>query len=334
MRFYQQSQHGDAPADGGGATSKGYSIASNQAMGRGVSTDALLLSKRLTSDTSPPAANDSTSTSWRVPYKPLVYFVIAFSIACSAIALILLHRYKKERVFRAASRTFMNIIIGGSFSIWASLILVTAFPVPSAMTCYAIYITRYAGFATVFGALTVKTWRVVQFSKVNISMLSRMSDHNLLRGLFYFIALWFVAVMVPLVLPNAHTRPLVVFKTDVETLETFPFCDVGSLETYWGTLEAISLLAGLFVTIQCRNIPTSYNEGFWMSSATYNWAMSWISSRIGRMLIDSTQSPSLRLFLLVGEWVGSVLPAILMLFVPKVVMVFRVRICKTPTPGG
>ncbi|KAL2912401.1 G-protein coupled receptor activity protein [Polyrhizophydium stewartii] len=238
------------------------------------SPDVVNLASRATESGTAATGGQEASVLAYVPFHTLAIVAVVTGFVLSIAAWAVFQRFRGERVFRAASRTYMSIIVIGTILIWAGLMLSTTLPWESRGTCAMSYLLQYTGFAVVFGALVAKIWRVVQFSKGDGAPLPRMSDHALLRGVLAFVGLWIVAVGVPLAYSarmdgsdSAEPRVsvLVVTAQDALSGEQFLACQAGeSFANFWAGLQGISIGCGMIVAVQCRNLPSAYNEIRWV----------------------------------------------------------------------
>ncbi|KAH6581459.1 hypothetical protein BASA61_009040 [Batrachochytrium salamandrivorans] len=298
------------------------------------------LSSRADQPTLSPADQDGWSSStaaFEVSYKGATMAVAMIGLLCSLISAGLLVYFKKERVFRAASRTYMRIIVWGSFLAWANILLTSFPPWGSVYICYGIYLTQYSAFSIVFGGLMVKTLRIVQFSKINSKSLPVLNDYILLRGLTVFVILWLVAVASPMAWQNDIYPARLIVQVDPSTMDEYITCEAESIKIIWDGMQFLSFLSGVFITLQCRGMTSAYNEGAYIAAALYNWIFTWVVSHIVKNIWKPTLSPGLHVLFDAFETFGCVSTVIVLLFFPKVIEIIKgdpVKLPQSESCGG
>ncbi|KAL5037767.1 hypothetical protein BDV3_007155 [Batrachochytrium dendrobatidis] len=270
----------------------------------------------------------------QLPFKSMAIAVSVIGALFSLICSILLNRFKKERVFRAASRTFMSILVWGTLLMWIGMFLKGLSSSATVFTCYGIYFTQYIGFSIVFGTLVVKSLRIVQFSKSSENRLPRLNDYVLLRSLWGYIAAWAVLIVAAIMWQNS-IRPIGLnIKVDSNSQLEYATCQAKSAEIIWDGFQALSIALGVFVSLQCRGMPSAYNEGTYISLTIYNWALTWTIGKLIRKLWKPSLDPGLELFLEIIESFGCVSTVLLMLFAPKVMLMLQGDKPKLPHHNG
>ncbi|KAH9254916.1 hypothetical protein BASA81_007166 [Batrachochytrium salamandrivorans] len=302
------------------------------------------LSSRADQPTLSPADQDSWSSStaaFEVSYKGATMAVAMIGLLCSLISAGLLVYFKKERVFRAASRTYMRIM---------GNILLTSFPPwGSVYICYGIYLTQYSAFSIVFGGLMVKTLRIVQFSKINSKSLPVLNDYILLRGLTVFVILWLVAVASPMAWQSDIYPARLIVQVDPSTMDEYITCEAESIKIIWDGMQFLSFLSGVFynstmIKKKKKNkkstkgkIQSAYNEGAYIAAALYNWIFTWVVSHIVKNIWKPTLSPGLHVLFDAFETFGCVSTVIVLLFFPKVIEIIKgdpVKLPQSESCGG
>ncbi|KAJ3167802.1 hypothetical protein HK101_011710 [Irineochytrium annulatum] len=214
----------------------------------------------------------------------LRYAICAVVGCCSLLTILLLGYmivYRAQKIFLASSPRFLSLIVLGSNVSFVSIWLFSVFPMNnSSCTTYAWL--KYMGFAIVFGALLLKTYRIsIIFSakKGKSKNIRNLNDSVLFAFFFVFIALWAALLVVWTSLPAQ--RPYLLTDTvanvakngTIVSFSTTPHCNFGNYNYICLAAVLITLLVGVTLTYSVRNTPSAFNESKWIAIALYNWVV-------------------------------------------------------------
>ena len=153
----------------------------------------------------------------------------------------------------------------------------------------------------------------------------RVSDHDLLKYLQYYILSWVVFVIVPFLIPYVADSVMIVYPAAGDEVNTIIHRVFGTSQAnaFWETYEFISIVLGVLITFQCRAVPTAYNEGPMVSGAIYNWLFNWAVTKILVLYFTEDNTLDRKIFILAQETVGSYLFALSALFLQKLFILVR-----------
>merc|ERR1719458_950064 len=96
--------------------------------------------------------------------------------------MILVYTYRKLKVFRLGSPTFLCITLMGCAIMYLEMVAI--FPYLEIYSCIATKWTRHMGFLLTYSSLLLKTWRVNLTFRVKSAHKLKLTDNQLLQWLF------------------------------------------------------------------------------------------------------------------------------------------------------
>lgn len=249
--------------------------------------------------------------------RNIEFLVAAFCSIISFIAYFITYLKQDERVFRAASRTFLFIMFLGAQLSWISLALNASLDFyPDLDMCFAIFTTEMIGFAIVFGCLIMKSLRLVQFLKSQ-HKLPKYTDYFLLKLLFGFISFIACICAVAYILPLVEPPSFVVYtQYTIQDDNFMRKCSMGSLAQIKIIVQVVCGLVGMVICYSTSDIPAPFEEGVWITRAVYNYVGA-IIGFVVYTVISPDPSLSVRILGQSGNVIGAQLIAILLMLVPK-----------------
>ncbi|KAJ3308941.1 hypothetical protein HDU76_003770 [Blyttiomyces sp. JEL0837] len=259
-----------------------WSVDTNQVNFFGDSSSLLFLGNK----TSPPPPRQvpvlqfSTKFAVRYAFDGIVGICSLFTLGLLGYMFI----HKDMKIFKASSPRFLTVIILGANISYVSVWLFSQYPMQDA-SCVLFGWLKYMGFATVFGSLLLKTYRIsIIFSnkktkKKTMNVAKHLNDTVLFVVLIVFLGLWAVLLVIWTVIPTQRPRLLVesvasVAKngTIISFMET-PYCEFGSYNYVCLAAMVITLGFGVMLTYSVRDTPSAFNESKWIALALYNWVV-------------------------------------------------------------
>jgi len=231
---------------------------------------------------------------------------------------------REKQVFKAGTPVFMEMMLLGGM---LGLCSIFAYADESDAGCRAFPFTLGLGYVLMFGALYLKTWRLmVIFRQQRMKMfkitLTEMCSYLALLMLveFGFNAAWVGANPPELRTVQGSPPPL-----------TYQECG-GTNFNIWQissfAYKGLFLFYGIFLAFMTRNLPTGYNESTWIGMSIYNMFFSVIVV-LPVVYGGKTQDNQTAVFVIVCVaiiWV--VLATCLALVVPKILLTLH------PPAGG
>ena len=219
------------------------------------------------------AAETEGKTYGAIDFKTIndtILVATAIGIFMSLASAMIFYKFRNERVFRASGRTFMYILLGGSFFTLASMGLVPTLElIPTPTMCFSIFSLETTGFVIVFGCLTVKIMRVLQFLKEK-SGYPRYNDFQLLKVLLGYITFWLICLIflsfVPMATPvylSMYSQNTAEIHDGMPVKQYFYQCHMGSMETFKLWFEGISIVGAFCCIFYTRRIVAPFYESMW-----------------------------------------------------------------------
>ena len=193
--------------------------------------------------------------------------VISMSWAAVSIALMgAVYKYRRLKVFKVASPTFLCVTLLGCAVMYAEMAAI--FPELNTPACVATKWTRHMGFCITFSSLLMKTWRVSLTYRVKSAHKLKLTDQQLLQ--------WMVPIMmVATVYLGAWTASDPPTGEYILTGPTMKFtqCTYNWWDHSLAIGEVFFLMWGIHVCYSVRHAETYFNETKHISWAVYNIAV-------------------------------------------------------------
>ncbi|KAJ3101149.1 hypothetical protein HDU97_001615 [Phlyctochytrium planicorne] len=213
--------------------------------------------------------------------KGLRYAFDAIVAVCSLFTIGLfayMMAYQKMKIFMASSPVFLGLILLGANISYVGVYLFSMYPMTDG-SCIVFGWFKYIGFAVVFGALLVKTYRisVIFVSKKNKAR--KLNDSVMLMYFGVIVAIWAAILAVWTIIPSQ--RPFLETESIANvakngTITHFfqtPHCNFTNYNYINLAAMVITLGAGVWLTYSVRNTPSAFNESKWIALAIYNWVV-------------------------------------------------------------
>ncbi|KAJ3100389.1 hypothetical protein HDU96_010359 [Phlyctochytrium bullatum] len=202
---------------------------------------------------------------------PMRYAFVALVAICSLFTLGLLAYMViniQVKIFKASSPVFLALIILGSNISFAGVWIFSQYPM-SSETCVLFGWFKYIGFAVVFGALLVKTYRIMVIFASKKNKVRKLSDGLMLIYFVIFVAIWVAILAIWTILPSQ--RPYLEINSiaqvarngTVTAIFQTPSCNFNDYNYVCLGSMATTLAFGV----------CAFNESKWIAMAIYNWVV-------------------------------------------------------------
>ncbi|KAI5751798.1 hypothetical protein M8J77_010967 [Diaphorina citri] len=142
---------------------------------------------------------------------------------------------------------------------------IVTYPRPNIVTCTSRVWLREIGFALVYGALMLKTWRISVIFRVRSAKAVKITDLDLLKRLGVILAIFAMALLIrTLVAP-----PKVIIGRTADNLKAY-LCQTDWWDHFFSIMEVVFLIWGIRLCIVVRKAPSEFNEAKFISMAIYN----------------------------------------------------------------
>ncbi|KAI8853413.1 periplasmic binding protein-like I [Chytridium lagenaria] len=211
-----------------------------------------------------------------VPFKAnksVRYAFVAIIATCSLFTIglfIYMMMYSAMKIFMASSPNFLTLILIGANVSYIAIYLYSIYPMRDE-SCIVFGWLKYLGFAIVFGALLVKTYRISVIFVNKRNKVRKLNDTRMFVYFGIFVSLWVILLVVWTVIPSQ--RPYLQVDTVANAakngtilfFDENPHCEFNNYN--YVCLGAMVLTLGLV------NTPSAFNESKWISMAIYNWVV-------------------------------------------------------------
>ncbi|KJE95966.1 hypothetical protein CAOG_06348 [Capsaspora owczarzaki ATCC 30864] len=245
---------------------------------------------------------------------------IAFIVVAAAeLALFVLFifgviHYRRVRAVLSGSPKFLFLmLIGASWSMFWVILNYQEEVTPN--LCIARVWARHLGFAIIFAAIFLKTWRIASVFNIKSSKGGQLTD----RVLLYRFLLIVGYATVNLVAWSVSTPPTT--GTVVSNNESYLVCEV----TWWDNAiyieELVAMVALGLLCYRVRKAPSAFNESKHIGLAVYNWIVMGI---ILQIILNSTTGTADFFFAIQSLEVLVPVPiAVMILMAPKFYLILR-----------
>ncbi|XP_048030273.1 LOW QUALITY PROTEIN: probable G-protein coupled receptor 158 [Megalobrama amblycephala] len=200
--------------------------------------------------------------------------VLSFQGLCMLvdfISMVLLYHFRRNKSIRASGLILLEAIMFGALLLYFPVVIL--YFQPSVFRCILLRWVRLLGFATVYGTVTLKLYRVLKvFLSRTAQRIPYMTSWRVLRLLciILLIVLWFAIAWTAAVCqnPNRHLALISVgFTTD--GLQ-FSMCLLDRWDYMIAVAEFLFLLWGVYLCFAVRTVPSAFHEPRYMAIAVHN----------------------------------------------------------------
>uniref|UniRef100_A0A9J7XQA5 G protein-coupled receptor 158 n=1 Tax=Cyprinus carpio carpio TaxID=630221 RepID=A0A9J7XQA5_CYPCA len=200
--------------------------------------------------------------------------VLSFQGLCMLvdfIIMVLLYHFRRNKSIRASGLILLEAILFGALLLYFPVVIL--YFQPSVFRCILLRWVRLLGFATVYGTVTLKLYRVLKvFLSRTAQRIPYMTSWRVLRLLcvILLIVLWFAIAWTAAVCqnPSRHLALISVgFTTD--GLQ-FSMCLLDRWDYMIAMAEFLFLLWGVYLCYAVRTVPSAFHEPRYMAIAVHN----------------------------------------------------------------
>ncbi|XP_036433974.1 probable G-protein coupled receptor 158 [Colossoma macropomum] len=200
--------------------------------------------------------------------------VLSFQGICMLldfISMVLVYHFRRNKSIRASGLVLLEAILFGALLLYFP-VMVLYFQ-PSVFRCILLRWVRMLGFATVYGTITLKLYRVLKvFLSRTAQRIPYMTSWKVLRllGIILLIVLWFLVAWTSAVCehPNRHLALISVGLTP-EDLQ-FSMCLLDRWDYMMAVAEFLFLLWSVYLCYAVRTVPSAFHEPRYMAIAVFN----------------------------------------------------------------
>ncbi|KAG1953817.1 probable G-protein coupled receptor 158 isoform X2 [Pimephales promelas] len=247
--------------------------------------------------------------------------VLSFQGLCMLvdfISMVLLYHFRRNKSIRASGLILLEAIMFGALLLYFPVVIL--YFQPSVFRCILLRWVRLLGFATVYGTVTLKLFRVLKvFLSRTAQRIPYMTSWRVLRLLciILLIVLWFAIAWTAAVCqnPNRHLALITVgFTTD--RLQ-FSMCLLDRWDYMIAVAEFLFLLWGVYLCFAVRTVPSAFHEPRYMAIAVHNELILSFIFHILRFTLAPELHPDWMLMLFFAHTHLTVTVTLGLLLVPK-----------------
>ncbi|XP_044196035.1 probable G-protein coupled receptor 158 isoform X1 [Thunnus albacares] len=200
--------------------------------------------------------------------------VLSFQCLCMLIvfvSMVLIYHFRRNKSIRASGLVLLEAILCGALLLY--------FPVgilyfqPSVFRCILLRWVRLLGFATVYGTLTLKLYRVLKvFLSRTAQRIPYMTSWRVLRllGIILLIVLWFLVAWTSAVCQNPDRKLALIDVGYTPDGLQFSMCLLDRWDYMMAVAEFLFLLWAVYLCYAVRTVPSAFHEPRYMAIAVHN----------------------------------------------------------------
>ncbi|XP_032359680.1 G protein-coupled receptor 158a isoform X1 [Etheostoma spectabile] len=206
--------------------------------------------------------------------SPLRMAVLSFQCLCLLIvfvSMVLIYHFRRNKSIRASGLVLLEAILCGALLLY--------FPVgilyfqPSVFRCILLRWVRLLGFATVYGTLTLKLYRVLKvFLSRTAQRIPYMTSWRVLRllGIILLIVCWFLVAWTSAVCQNSDRKLALIDVGYTPNGLQFSMCLLDRWDYMMAVAEFLFLLWAVYLCYAVRTVPSAFHEPRYMAIAVHN----------------------------------------------------------------
>uniref|UniRef100_A0A3Q0QUD2 G protein-coupled receptor 158 n=1 Tax=Amphilophus citrinellus TaxID=61819 RepID=A0A3Q0QUD2_AMPCI len=200
--------------------------------------------------------------------------VLSFQCLCMLIvfiSMVLIYHFRRNKSIRASGLVLLEAILCGALLLY--------FPVgilyfqPSVFRCILLRWVRLLGFATVYGTLTLKLYRVLKvFLSRTAQRIPYMTSWRVLRllGIILLIVCWFLVAWTSAVCQNPDRKLALIEVGYTPDGLQFSICLLDRWDYMMAVAEFLFLLWAVYLCYAVRTVPSAFHEPRYMAIAVHN----------------------------------------------------------------
>ncbi|XP_043959952.1 probable G-protein coupled receptor 158 isoform X1 [Gambusia affinis] len=200
--------------------------------------------------------------------------VLSFQCLCMLIAfisMVLIYHFRRNKSIRASGLVLLEAILCGALLLY--------FPVgilyfhPSVFRCILLRWVRLLGFATVYGTLTLKLYRVLKvFLSRTAQRIPYMTSWRVLRllAIILLIVCWFLVAWTSAVCQNPDRKLALIDVGHTPDGSQFGMCLLDRWDYMMAVAEFLFLLWAVYLCYAVRTVPSAFHEPRYMAIAVHN----------------------------------------------------------------
>ncbi|KAM6953387.1 G protein-coupled receptor 158a [Aplochiton taeniatus] len=187
------------------------------------------------------------------------------------VGMVVIYRFRRNKSIRASGLVLLEAILCGALLLYFPVVIL--YFQPSVFRCILLRWVRLLGFATVYGTVTLKLYRVLKvFLSRTAQRIPYMTSWRVLRllGIILLIVCWFLVAWTSAVCQNLDRKlALIEVGYTPEGLQ-FSMCLLDRWDYMMAVAEFLFLLWALYLSYMVRTVPSAFHEPRYMTIVVHN----------------------------------------------------------------
>ncbi|XP_075996516.1 G protein-coupled receptor 158a isoform X2 [Genypterus blacodes] len=200
--------------------------------------------------------------------------VLSFQCLCMLvlfISMVLIYHFRRNKSIRASGLVLLEAILCGALLLYFPVVIL--YFQPSVFRCILLRWVRLLGFATVYGTLTLKLYRVLKvFLSRTAQRIPYMTSWRVLRllGIILLIVSWFLVAWTSAVCQNPDRILALIDVGYTPDGLQFSMCLLDRWDYMMAVAEFLFLLWAVYLCYAVRTVPSAFHEPRYMAIAVHN----------------------------------------------------------------
>ncbi|KAM4606280.1 G protein-coupled receptor 158a [Polymixia lowei] len=200
--------------------------------------------------------------------------VLSFQCLCMLVvfvSMVLIYHYRRNKSIRASGLVLLEAILCGALLLYFPVLIL--YFQPSIFRCILLRWVRLLGFATVYGTLTLKLYRVLKvFLSRTAQRIPYMTSWRVLRllGIILLIVCWFLVAWTSAVCQNLDRKLALIDVGYTPDGLQFSMCLLDRWDYMMAVAEFLFLLWAIYLCYAVRTVPSAFHEPRYMAIAVHN----------------------------------------------------------------
>ncbi|XP_067107339.1 metabotropic glycine receptor [Osmerus mordax] len=247
--------------------------------------------------------------------------VLSFQALCmllSFVSMVVVYRYRRNKSIRASGLVLLEAILCGTLLLYFPVVIL--YFQPSIFRCILLRWVRLLGFATIYGTLTLKLYRVLKvFLSRTAQRIPYMTSWRVLRllGIILLIVCWFLVAWTSAVCQNLDRNLALIDVGYTSDGLQFSMCLLDRWDYMMAVAEFLFLLWAVYLCFAVRTVPSAFHEPRYMAIAVHNELVLSAIFHIIRFTLAPELHPDWMLLLVFAHTHLTVTVTLGLLLVPK-----------------
>ncbi|XP_053569906.1 probable G-protein coupled receptor 158 [Bombina bombina] len=195
----------------------------------------------------------------------------AFCMLLDFISMLVVYYFRKAKSVRASGLILLETILFGSLLLYFPVVIL--YFEPSTFRCILLRWVRLLGYATVYGTVTLKLYRVLKvFLSRTAQRIPYMTSCRVMRMLsvILLLVLWFLISWTSAVCQNMDRNISLIVQGETTDHLHFNMCLIDRWDYMMAVAEFLFLLWGVYLCFAVRTVPSAFHEPRYMAVAVHN----------------------------------------------------------------